>query len=151
MSPDALLRAAREVREQCIGTKLRGAARAVTQHYDDALAETGIRSTQFSLLVALAHAPMMPLSKLAEVLVMDRTTLTRNLAPLLREGLIDEPAGEDRRVRFLALSARGREVLVEALPLWREAQSTLVRALSPRDREDLARILAQTVRTAHGG
>jgi DNA-binding MarR family transcriptional regulator len=149
MSPDALARAAREVREQCIGTKVRMAARAVTQHYDEALAGTGIRSTQFSVLVALAQAPMIPLSKLAEVLVMDRTTLTRNLAPLLREGFVEERSADDRRVRCLALGEGGRDVLAKALPGWRAAQARLVRALSAQDREHLSRILAQTVRAAH--
>src|SRR3954463_12064452 len=98
-----------EVREQCLATKLRQATRALTQHYDEAIAEAGIRSTQFTLLVALTQAPRAPLSKLAEVLVMDRTTLTRNLAPLIRDGLVEEHPFEDRRIRAYALSAKGKK------------------------------------------
>jgi DNA-binding MarR family transcriptional regulator len=137
----ALERAANEVREECLGTKLRTASRVVTQRYDDAIAESGIRSTQFSVLIALAHAPFLPLSKIAEVLVLDRTTLTRNLSPLVREGLVEERSTDDKRVRAYALTAQGKKVLERALPGWRKVQAELKRALSAQDRSDLCRIL----------
>lgn len=143
-----LERAAIEVRETCIGTKLRMASRAVTQLYDDALAESGIRSTQFSLLIALAQAPLVPLSKIAEALVMDRTTLTRNLMPLVREGLVEEGRAADRRVRAYALTPQGRQVLERALPGWRRAQAELKRALSSEERDELDRLLRATVQQA---
>lgn len=145
MSSGALERAAIEVREQCLSTKLRKAARAVTQHYDEAMAGAGIRSTQFSVLIALAQAPRVPLSKLAEVLVMDRTTLTRNLTPLLREGLIAEQSADDRRVRAFALTAQGKKALERALPGWKKAQAGLFRALSVEDRAHLMRLLDAAV------
>jgi len=143
-----LERAAREVREQCLCTKFRQASRALTQHYDDAIAETGIRSTQFTLLIALAQAPLVPLTKLAEVLVMDRTTLTRNLTPLVREGLVEEHSAEDRRVRAFALSARGKKVLEQAMPGWRKAQAHMLHALTAQDVQHLDRILNTAVRAA---
>jgi DNA-binding MarR family transcriptional regulator len=144
----SLERAAVEVRETCLGTKLRMASRAVTQLYDDAIAESGIRSTQFSLLVALAQAPLVPLSKIAEALVMDRTTLTRNLMPLVREGLVKEGRAADKRVRAYALTAQGKQVLERALPGWRKAQAELKRVLSGEDREQLDRLLKLTVHQA---
>jgi DNA-binding MarR family transcriptional regulator len=150
MTTEELARAAREVRETCVGMHLRMAARAVTQHYDDALADVGLRSTQFSVLIALAHADAMPLSKVAEVLVMDRTTLTRNVAPLLRDGFVEERASDDRRVRKLGLTAKGRAILTRALPRWRDAQARMVRALSAEDRTTLRRILGEAVQAVRG-
>jgi DNA-binding MarR family transcriptional regulator len=144
----SLERAAIEVREECLASKLRMASRAITQRYDDAIADSGIRSTQFTLLVALAQAPLVPLSKLAEVLVMDRTTLTRNLTPLVREGLVEARSAEDKRVRAFALSAEGKRMLERALLGWRKAQADMKRALSAEDRADLTRILEMTVRQA---
>ena len=127
---------------------LRQAARALTQRYDAAFSVAGIRSTQFSVLVALAQAPSVPLSRLAEALVMDRTTLTRNLAPLLRRGLVEESAAEDKRVRSYALTARGKQLLTRALPDWKGAQARILRALAKEDAEQLRRILRAMVAAA---
>src|SRR5262252_1990324 len=146
----SLEQAAVEVREQCVATKLRQATRAITQHYDAAMAESGLRSTQFTLLVALAQAPLVPLSKLAEVLVIDRTTLTRNLTPLVREGLVEEHPAEDRRIRAFALSTRGKKMLEQALPGWRKAQARMLRSLAAEDVQHLDRILNAAVRAARG-
>ena len=127
---------------------LRQAARALTQRYDAAFSVAGIRSTQFSVLVALAQAPSVPLSRLAEALVMDRTTLTRNLAPLVRRGLVEESAAEDKRVRSYALTARGKQLLTRALPDWKGAQARILRALAKEDAEQLRRILRAVVAAA---
>jgi len=109
----------------CACFNLRKAARAVTQMYEAALAPTGIRATQFSVLVALAMAESAPLSRVAEWLVMDRTTLTRNLRPLARRGWVRIAPGEDRRERTLSLTRSGRAALERALPLWQRAQAEL--------------------------
>jgi DNA-binding MarR family transcriptional regulator len=144
----ALEQAAREVRETCVCIGLRQASRAVTQAYDDAIAGSGVRATQFGLLVALAHAKLVPLSKLAEVLVMDRTTLTRNLAPLVREGLAEERPMADKRVRAFALTEQGRKVFERALPGWKKAQARIVRALAASELEQLSRTLGAVVQAA---
>jgi DNA-binding MarR family transcriptional regulator len=148
MSNSSLERAARDVREQCLGTKLRMATRAVTQHYDESMASVGLRGTQFTLLIALAQAPRVPLSKLADALVMDRTTLTRNLNPLLRDGLVEAHDAQDRRVRAYALTGRGRQLVERALPCWKKAQADMFRALSPGDRAQLTRLLDAAVAAA---
>jgi DNA-binding MarR family transcriptional regulator len=148
MSSTSLERAAVEVREQCFASKLRNASRAVTQLYDDAIAESGIRSTQFTVLVALAQAPLIPMTKLAEVLSLDRTTLTRNLTPLVRDGLVEERPGPDKRVRAYALTAQGKNVLESAIAGWRKAQAVMLRALSAADRTDFDRILTLAARSA---
>lgn len=110
---------------ECACFNLRKAARAVTQMYEAALASTGIHATQFSVLVALAVADGAPLSRVADGLVMDRTTLTRNLRPLARRGWVRIEAGEDRRERTLGLTRSGRAALERALPLWQQAQADL--------------------------
>jgi len=146
---DNLERAARDIEGSCLGMALRKASRAVTQRYDEALAHTGLRSTQFSVLVGLAHAPEVPLSRLAEALVMDRTTLTRNLAPLIRDGLVEERAAADGRVRLFALTRKGKKTFERALPAWEAAQSYMVRALA-EDVAPLTRGLSLAVIAARG-
>ena len=94
----------------CINFNLRKAARAVTAIYDRSLAPVGITSTQFSIMIALAYYPEHSMSALSKFLVMDRTTLTKNLKPLMREKLIEPAAGEDRRQRLLSLTDKGAEL-----------------------------------------
>ena len=148
MDDEHLRRATAEVHQSCLSMALRQAARALTQRYDAAFSVAGIRSTQFSVLVALAQAPSVPLSRLAEALVMDRTTLTRNLAPLLRRSLVEESAAEDKRVRSYALTARGKQLLTRTLPDWKGAQARILRALAKEDAEQLRRILRAVVAAA---
>ncbi len=104
----------------CFG--LRKAARAVTQMYDRALKPSGLRATQLSLLFAAERAGPRGIGELAELLVMDRTTLTRNLKPLLDRGLLENIEGADRRRRLIGITPAGREAMAQALPYWREAQ-----------------------------
>jgi len=129
---------------------LRQAARTLTQRYDAAFSADGIRSTQFSVLVALARAPSVPLSRLAKALVMDRTTLTRNLAPLIRRGLVAESGAPDKRVRSYTLTTRGKQLLARALPDWKGAQARILRALAKEDAEHLRRILRTVIAAAQG-
>ena len=111
----------------CFG--LRKAARAVTQMYDQALKPTGLRTTQFSLLAVTDRVGPRGMAELAEHLVMDRTTLTRNLKPLLDRGLLERVEGEDRRRRAVAITAKGRAALAQALPYWREVQGQMADSL----------------------
>jgi len=114
----------------CACFNLRRATRAVTQLYDQKLGPSGLRVTQVSLLVALARAGAVPSSRLAEILGMDPTTLSRNLAPLRRAKFLTFTAGRpDRRVKLVALSAKGRDALAVAAPLWEAAQRQLTEAL----------------------
>ncbi|NOY63038.1 MAG: winged helix-turn-helix transcriptional regulator [Gammaproteobacteria bacterium] len=106
----------------CACFNIRKASRVVTQIYDEVMHETGLRGTQFTILANIAGYQRITISVLAEKLVMDRTTLTRNLKPLNKQGLIEIVPGEDRRTRAIELTAEGHAVLAEALPLWREAQ-----------------------------
>ena len=137
-----------EVRQTCLAMALRQATRALTQRYDAAFSAAGIRSTQFNLLVAMAQAPSVPMSRLARAVVMDRTTLTRNLAPLVRRGLVAASGAEDQRVRSYALTARGKQILARALPAWKAAQARILAALADEDADYLRRILRTVVNAA---
>jgi DNA-binding MarR family transcriptional regulator len=115
----------------CACFNLRRAARAITQLYDHALAPAGLRATQFTVLVALARTGAIPFSRLAAALGMDRTTLTRNLGPIQRHGLVAIRPGPDRRVRLVEMTAAGHKALDDAIPLWSGAQRQIVEGAGP--------------------
>ena len=111
----------------CVGFNMRKAARMVTKHYDAMLEPTGLRSTQFHILATVARHENLPITRLAELLVMDRTTLTRNLKPLEKEEWIAySHSAEDRRQRTVTITSLGHGVLQKALPLWEQAQGRLL-------------------------
>jgi DNA-binding MarR family transcriptional regulator len=110
----------------CCATALRKASRRLTQLYDEALAPTGLRSTQLSILAEIAQAGRDPptLSGLAQALVLDRSALGHNLRPLERDGLIRLEAGsKDRRQRLVVLTPQGKRALASAAKRWRLAQA----------------------------
>ncbi|GGB37916.1 transcriptional regulator [Tistrella bauzanensis] len=110
----------------CTCQSLRKAARQVTRLYDGMLQPSGLRLTQFSVLAALRLDGAMPLTRLADLLVVERTTLTRNLKPLERAGLIEtRPDDNDGRRRVLAITTDGRAAFRSALPLWQAAQDAV--------------------------
>jgi DNA-binding MarR family transcriptional regulator len=116
----------------CTSFNLRKAARVVTHQYDDILKSSGLRSTQFSLLTVLSKSGAETISNLAHKLVMDRTTLTRNLKPLQSQGWVQRVPGEDRRTRAWSITSSGRKVLAEALPLWQKAQRQTIEQLTQK-------------------
>ena len=137
----ALLREARG----CACNGLRRAGRAVSRAYDAALHPTGLGVNQFSLLVVVATLSPTTPGDVAEAMAMDRTTLSRNLRPLIAAGLIAlKPDKDDRRRRIVSLTGKGRAALEQAMPLWREAQRRTVAILggdaTDRLRADLARV-----------
>jgi DNA-binding MarR family transcriptional regulator len=141
-----------EIATLCACLNVRRAARAVTQLYDRALAPTGLRATQLTLLVALERAGPVPFTRLADVLGMDRTTLTRNAGPLQRDGLLAQRPGSDRRVKLMRISDAGRRALAAAIPLWETAQRQITDGLGPgkwdATRRDLQRITSLAGETA---
>ena len=140
-----------EIEESCACLNVRKAARAITQLFDEVLQPTGLRSTQFPLLVVVARLREAPVTQLAEELVMDRTTLARNLKPLESQGLLTIEAGTDRRRHLVRLTERGRQALASALPYWEQAQHQVVTRLgvaqwhSLRDSLQATMTLAQSV------
>lgn len=110
----------------CGSFNFRRTARAVTRLYDAALQESGIRSTQFAILVAIAKDQPVSIGRLAEVLVIDNTTLTRSLRLLKKEGLIAISNRAAKRQRFLSITAKGEHTLARSLPGWRKAHERFV-------------------------
>jgi DNA-binding MarR family transcriptional regulator len=120
----------------------RQAARRITQFYDRFLAPVALRTTQFSILARLSDTGPMSIHALAEAMVMDRTTLGRNILPLEREGLIAVAQSDtDRRSKQLTLTAAGRERMQRALDGWREAQAQFEHAFGAKRASDLRAIL----------
>ena len=116
--------------EGCYCRAVRRAARVITQHYAKHMRPLGLRSTQFTLLVALARSSPIPMNRLATRLAIERTTLTRNLRPLVAKGWVAIEPDEDRRVHNLRLTAAGLAKAREALPLWRAAQKSAPKKLA---------------------
>lgn len=135
---DDTLKDLAEVPGTCASFHLRRADRVITQLYDEALRPVGLKSTQFTLLTAIRLKGPVAINGLAQGMVMDRTTLTRNLRPLEKEGLIRIAPGKDRRVREVSLTETGKSRLKRALPIWRQVQERVAKRLGA---ERMARLL----------
>jgi len=130
----------------CNCLALRQAARHVTQFYDQYLAPTGLRSTQFSILAKLHGLGPTTINVLARELVMDRTTLGRTMLPLERDGLIAIKEGVlDRRSKELRVTKAGTELLQRAAKLWVEAQREFEERFGAGRATDLRDLLGEVV------
>ena len=129
----------------CACFNLRKVTRAVTQLYDEMLRPAGLRTTQFSLLVAVRMAGPVGVTRLAEITVMDRTTLTRNLELLQKQGLIEVAAGADRRSRIVTITAQGNAAIAQAMPFWKKAQLHVVNSLGQERWADMLMDLGELV------
>ena len=111
------------VAERCAHFNLKKAVRSVTQRYDEALGEVDLRISQFTLLVSSSLAGATSIGDLAEQLAMDRTTLSRNVQPLVKRGLLELMRSQsDSRTRLVEITPEGERLLARAYPLWEEAQ-----------------------------
>ena|SRR3990167_2841671 len=122
------------VYDHCLCFATQRAARALARRFDEALAPLGLTSGQFSLLTSLNQPEPPSIGSVASLLVMDRTTLTANLKPLERRGLVTigvDPA--DRRGRRLALTKAGRKLLQSAMPIWRRTHAEADRLVAEID------------------
>ena len=119
------------VRMECAGGGLRRASRAISRFYGAAFAPLDLTGTQFSLLVAVNLGGRIPLSRLAEFLVLDRTSLYRAVRPLVRRQCVRILPGRTGRERTASLTEAGRRLLHEALPVWKKTQERFVGALGP--------------------
>lgn len=118
------------VKDACLCLAAQRAARALARRFDAAFRPVGVTSGQFSLLMSLNRSSPPSLGAVAEVLAMDRTTLTAALKPLARRGLVTvRPDDEDRRARRLALTAKGHALLARAVPFWRREHARVEREL----------------------
>ena len=137
-----MTRAAELKPELCNCLALRQATRHVTQFYDQYLVPTGIRTTQFSILAKLKRSGPMTINALAEQMVMDRTTLGRNILPLEREGLISVTKGRaDRRSKELHLTDAGEATFRAAAKAWTKAQTRFETVFGGERAADLRELL----------
>ncbi len=134
----------------CAHANLRKAMRVVSQAYDAALRPTGLKATQFTLLAVLARRGDMALTKLSRILVMDRTTLTRNLKPLQAKGWLEIGREKDERIRLIAITGAGRNIVAQATPLWRDAQARVTEGLGQARLSGLIGDLSALVEAVRG-
>ncbi|MDQ0393405.1 MarR family winged helix-turn-helix transcriptional regulator [Labrys monachus] len=134
--------------ELCTCLAIRQAARHVSQYYDQHLAPSGLRITQFSILAKLKARGPLTINGLADVMVMDRTTLGRNILPLRRDGLIAIVQGAaDRRSKDLHLTDLGRERLDAARPYWAAAQAGFDAAFGSHQGSELRALMRAVTST----
>ena len=135
------------VKLECAGGGLRRASRAISRLYGAAFAPLDLTATQFTLLVAVNLGGPIPLSRLAEFLVLDRTSLYRAVKPLVRRRCVRILPGRTGRERTAALTEAGRHLLHEALPVWKKIQERFIESLGPEAWAALNSGLRQVVPT----
>jgi DNA-binding MarR family transcriptional regulator len=152
MRADLPIETTHEVRDRCLCLHLQRAARAVARRFDSALKPVGLNNGQFSILMALNRPQPPRIGDLAPFLAMDRTTLTANLKPLERRGLVAVlPDERDRRSRRLRLTDAGRDLLVAAVPIWRTTHDEMDATLPAADIAALRRDLGALGGFGSGG
>ena len=125
----------------CVCSNLRRSSRAVTNYYDSLLGQvSNLRVSQAIVLVVLYLAGPQTIHELAKMLALDRTTIGRNLRPLMQQGLLTLTSGSDQRTRVVTLTAQGEETLLRVVPQWEQAQAHMVTGMG---QEQVAAFLAQ--------
>jgi DNA-binding MarR family transcriptional regulator len=138
---------------ECLCFRARRVSRLITRMYDEALRPLGIQATQLTLLnaITLFGERGATMGRLADVLAMDQTTLSRNLRPLASGGLLRvAPLESDRRVRVATLTGAGRRMVADALPLWEQAHDRVVAALGGTAAGELRDRFDQVARATRG-
>jgi DNA-binding MarR family transcriptional regulator len=120
-----------QVRDHCLCLRVHRAARALARRFDEALRPVGLTQGQFSLLTSLNRPDPPTIGAVADLLALDRTTLTANLKPLERRGLVKVKVDStDKRSRRLLLTPAGKAVLAAAAPIWKRAHARVERLLT---------------------
>jgi DNA-binding MarR family transcriptional regulator len=132
-----------EISSACACGRLRRAARALTQLYDDAIVPAGLHLTQFSLLLTLARDGPSRITELAHRQLLNRTALSRNLDPLVERRLVEIEPGRDARTRVATITRAGSAALDAALPHWKRAQSEVARRLGAAKLDALIALLGE--------
>jgi DNA-binding MarR family transcriptional regulator len=135
-----------EIVHNCTCFNLRKTTRAVTQLFDEVLKPSGLLATQFTLLAAISENDDATISQLSKAMIMDRTTLTRNLNPLQKNGWVAVTPGDDKRTKTLSLTRSGKKVLSQAMSYWSLAQKKVVNALGKNNWGALLDNLSFTVK-----
>jgi DNA-binding MarR family transcriptional regulator len=135
--------ATHQVRDHCLCLAVQRAARALARRFDDAMRSMDLTHGQFSLLMSLNRPHPPTIGEVAHFLAMDRTTLTANIKPLARRGLLKVAIDkEDKRSRRLTLSPAGHALLIDALPVWKETHAAIDALLVNQKPDHLRKVLA---------
>src|SRR5713101_4703107 len=130
-----------QLASMCVCSNLRRSSRAVSNYYDSLLGQVSdLRVSQAIVLVVLYIAGPQTIHELAEMLALDRTTIGRNLRPLMQQGLLTLTSGSDQRTRVVTLTAQGEETLLRVVPQWEQAQAHMFAGMG---QEQIAAFLAQ--------
>lgn len=117
----------RDYTQICVCANLRKKTRIVTQFYDKSLQPTDLKITQYSMLANINHQKAVSISKLGELLLLDQTTITRNVNLLKQSGYVDVTRdSQDARTKIISLTDTGIEKLNEATPIWQEIQEKII-------------------------
>lgn len=127
----------------CLCLNIRRASRAVTEFYEKMLEPSGLKVTQYSLLRHLAQIEPVKITELAKFMRIDRTTLNRNMKPLIEAGFIEVNTGVDPRSRQILLTAEGKSVLSSAAGLWEKAQTAMREYLGEAELEQYKKLIAK--------
>jgi DNA-binding MarR family transcriptional regulator len=134
-----------EIGRSCACGNLRRASRVTTQVYDRFLQPSGLKVTQFILLMAVKMLGPVTITKLAEKMLMDRTTCTRNLKGLQEKALINFEQAEDKRMKKVVLTDQGNEILEKTIPLWEKAQNFILNEVGEKRMTNLIKDLSKMV------
>ena len=129
---DQLIAAAEYDPSVCVFRNLKRATRRVEAFYDEALRASGLNSNQFTILITLARKPDLNVQELARLVSLSPSTVPRVTRPLVRDGLLAVRPGDDRRVRVISITGKGRRRLARAFPLWEKAQRHMLEILGAR-------------------
>jgi DNA-binding MarR family transcriptional regulator len=132
----------------CVCGSLRQASRAITSLYDDALRPAGLTAMQFQTLLTVKTVGSPTITELVEILTIDQTTLTRNLALLVRKGWLRTVPLEDRRSKAFSLTRSGQAILRRAMPLWSAMQERTLKRLNEADWMAARKVLATLIHFA---
>ncbi len=128
---------------ECTCFNLRKASRVITQLFDKAIKPWGLRGTQFSILAVLSAYGPEAITILSEVLVMDRTTLTRNLKPMENAGLIKITRGNDLRSKTVSMTKKGQRTFTKTFPHWEKTQTRIIGKLGQKRFNSLIKDLSE--------
>ena len=134
-----------EIGRTCACGTLRRASRLTTQIYDKFLQPSGLKITQFIMLMSVKILGPITITKLAQKLLMDRTTCTRNLKSLQEKNLIIFEQSEDKRMKKIVLTDQGNEIIEQAIPLWEKAQNFLLNKVGENQMASLVKDLSRMV------
>lgn len=130
----------------CICALVRKAGRVLTKQYDDSLKSSGLRITQYSLLMNIRFNPEIPVSGLSKLMKMDQTTITRNVKVLEKSGFVSiRPDPEDQRIKRIEITGQGKALLKEARIPWLSAQDRVAGSLDIEQTRQLIRLLEQVI------